>query len=91
MERTEEHDPERLADELEQQTDELEQRSDKLDENTTDVRRDWERKRADPGVPGASPPEAYSSAEAEAKWPAKDPSEDTGAEPPGHTDDESSQ
>jgi hypothetical protein len=61
MERTEEHDPERLADELEKQTDELEQRSDELDENTTDVRRDWERKRADASVPGATPPDAGAS------------------------------
>jgi hypothetical protein len=41
--------------EYEQTADELEERSKKLGEEITDVREDWERKRADPNVPGASP------------------------------------
>jgi hypothetical protein len=61
MERIEEHDPERLADELERQTDELEERSDELREKATEVRRDWERKRSEPSVPGAPPPEGRAS------------------------------
>jgi hypothetical protein len=34
-------------------TDELQERSDKLAEEIADVREDWERKQADPAVPGA--------------------------------------
>jgi hypothetical protein len=49
-------DPEKLADELEQESDELEDRSRKLDGEISDVRSDWESKRGDPGVPGAIPP-----------------------------------
>jgi hypothetical protein len=51
-----ETDPERLADDLGREADELEQRSDKLGEQVGDVAHDWERKRSDPGVPGAPPP-----------------------------------
>ena len=40
--------------EYEEQADELEQRSEKLGEEIADVREDWERKQADPGVPGAT-------------------------------------
>jgi hypothetical protein len=61
VERTEEHDPEQLADELEERTDELEQRSDELEEKAAEARRDWERKRSDAGVPGAPPPDAGTS------------------------------
>lgn len=50
-----EKDPGKLADHLEQEADELEQRSDKLEEETEDVAQEWERKRADPNVPGAPP------------------------------------
>lgn len=52
-----ETDPGKLADDLEGEADELEQRSKKLEEQTRDVAQDWERKRSDPGVPGAPPPE----------------------------------
>lgn len=51
-----ETDPEKLADKLEQDADDLEQRSDELESRTEDVSQEWERKRADPGVPGAQPP-----------------------------------
>jgi hypothetical protein len=43
--------------EYEQTADELEERSKQLGEEINDVREDWERKRADDGVPGAPPPE----------------------------------
>jgi hypothetical protein len=35
----------------------LEQRADHLEEHIQDVRRDWERKRNDPAVPGAPAPD----------------------------------
>jgi hypothetical protein len=50
-----ETDAERLADHLEHEADELEERSRKLGEHAGDVAQDWERKRSDPGVPGAPP------------------------------------
>jgi hypothetical protein len=40
--------------EYEKQADELQERSDKLGEEISDVREDWERKQADPKVPGAT-------------------------------------
>lgn len=52
-----ETDPGKLADHLEDEADDLEQRSEQLKEQTQDVAQDWERKRSDPGVPGAPPPE----------------------------------
>jgi hypothetical protein len=52
---SEQHDPDRLADELEGETDRLQARSEQLHEQIEDVRDDWERKRADEGVPGAPP------------------------------------
>ena len=39
--------------EYEQQADELQEQSDKLGEEIADAREDWERKKADHGVPGA--------------------------------------
>jgi hypothetical protein len=52
-----ETDPGKLADHLEDEADDLEQRSKKLQEQTDDVAQEWERKRSDPGVPGAPAPE----------------------------------
>jgi chaperonin cofactor prefoldin len=51
-----EKDPDKLADDLEDEADELEERSKKLKEQTEDVAQDWERKRSDESVPGAPPP-----------------------------------
>jgi hypothetical protein len=45
------------GDELEQQADEMERRSSELADDVSDARDDWERKRRDPGVPGAPEPE----------------------------------
>lgn len=52
-----EQDPGALADEMEQEADRLEDRSKDLGADVDDVRKDWERKRSDQGVPGANPPE----------------------------------
>ena len=53
---SEREDPDALADEMEQEADRLEERSKELGEDVDDVRKDWERKRSDQGVPGANPP-----------------------------------
>jgi hypothetical protein len=52
-----ETDPEELADHLEEEADDLERHSDELGRRTEDVSQDWQRKRSDPGVPGAPPPD----------------------------------
>jgi hypothetical protein len=51
-----EHDPGKLANHLEGEADDLEQRSRKLGEETDEAAKEWQRKRSDPGVPGAPPP-----------------------------------
>jgi hypothetical protein len=51
-----ERDPDQLADELEREAAKLEKHGEELDENAREVRQAWERKRADPSVPGAVPP-----------------------------------
>lgn len=63
MEQPEDHD--KLADQLKQEGDEMEKRSADLGDEISDVRDDWQRKRADEGVPGAPPPEAEASEESE--------------------------
>jgi len=50
-------DPTRLADQREHEADKLQRRSDELAGEVQDVSQDWERKRADPSVPGAPPHE----------------------------------
>jgi hypothetical protein len=52
-----EKDPGELADQREKEADQLEQQGDRLQDKVDEVRQDWERKRADAGVPGAPPPE----------------------------------
>ena len=52
----EQEDPGALADKLDKEADRLEHRSKELGENVDDLRKDWERKRSDQGVPGANPP-----------------------------------
>jgi hypothetical protein len=44
-------------DSAERDIEDLELRSKRLTEEISDVREDWERKRSDPGVPGAAAPE----------------------------------
>ena len=53
----EKSDADRLTDELEEEAEVLEERSERLGEKTRAVREAWERKRRDPGVPGAPPVE----------------------------------
>jgi hypothetical protein len=53
---SEHEDPDVLADEMEDEADRLQQRSKELGQDVDDVRKDWERKRSDQGVPGANPP-----------------------------------
>ena len=57
MERRDESDDrvQAAAEEMEASISGLEQRSEQLDEQAEGVRRDWERKRDDPSVPGAEP------------------------------------
>jgi hypothetical protein len=51
----EREDYEGLADHLDKEADQLEQENKQLGEHIGEVRDDWERKRADEGVPGAPP------------------------------------
>ena len=60
-----ETDPDELAQQLERETDELEERSGKLEGGVQETRQDWERKRSDPGVPGANPHEESPEEQAE--------------------------
>ncbi len=52
-----EHDHERLADQLEQEADKLAQENARLEGKIDEVRSDWHAKQQDPGVPGAIKPE----------------------------------
>jgi hypothetical protein len=61
VEHPEEHD--KLADQMQQEGDEMKQRSAELGDEISDVRDDWQRKRADEGVPGAPPPEESDESE----------------------------
>jgi hypothetical protein len=48
-------DPHALSEQLEREAEELESRSHELEHEIDAARTDWERKRADPSVPGAPP------------------------------------
>lgn len=52
-----ETDPEELADRLEDEANDLERHSEELGRQAKHASEDWERKRSDPSVPGAPPPE----------------------------------
>jgi hypothetical protein len=67
-----ENDP--RADDLERELDKMQERTDRLEGEIGDARDDWERKKADPGVPGAMPDDDVSDDEEpppEAQYPAK--------------------
>jgi hypothetical protein len=64
---TEHEDHEKLADQLEYESDRMEQRSAELGEEISDAHDDWQRKRNDPGVPGAPPPADDSDDDSEEK------------------------
>ncbi len=42
-----------MSEEPEREVEEMEERSEKLEDDIDEVRKDWERKKADPGIPGA--------------------------------------
>jgi hypothetical protein len=52
---SEREDHTQLADELDERADRLQSGNDELGDKIGDVREDWQRKRSDPSVPGASP------------------------------------
>jgi hypothetical protein len=51
-------DYEELADRLDEEAEAMQRRSEQLGDEAGQAREDWERKRADPNVPGAPSPEA---------------------------------
>jgi hypothetical protein len=59
--------PEALAEDMEREARRLEERSRDLGQDIEETRQDWERKQADPAVPGAvdDPDEGESAAEAD--------------------------
>jgi len=58
-----ERDPDKLADELEQEASRMQEQSEHLRGEIHEAREDWERKRADAGVPGAPPPDPEDESE----------------------------
>ena len=69
---TEEPPHQRQADELERDADEMEERADELEGEIADARKDWERKQADPSVPGAVDEDAdHGDPPPEQQYPAK--------------------
>jgi len=71
-----ERDHEQLADELEEHSDKLSAESERLGGAIEEARADWERKRKDPQVPGADPPDVPSGETPEEAPPAKRESDD---------------
>ncbi len=57
MEHDEHNDHEELADEFDRRADDLARENADLETEIGEVRKDWEAKRNDPGVPGAVPPD----------------------------------
>lgn len=68
-----EEDPERLADQREHEVDQLSRHSRELGQDIKHVREDWQRKRADEGVPGAVPETEDDPGNAEADCDSPDP------------------
>jgi hypothetical protein len=64
--------------EPERDVEEMEERSERLEERIQDTRADWERKKADSGVPGAAgdPEKAEEGPRPETSYPAKGDEED---------------
>jgi hypothetical protein len=65
---------EELAARADAEADRLEERTDALGEQVEDTRKDWERKKEDPSVPGAAgdPQHAEKGPEKGARYPTKD-------------------
>jgi hypothetical protein len=62
-----------MAENPEREIEEMEERSERLEEEIEDVREDWERKKADPSVPGAAgdPEKAEEGPQPETSYPSK--------------------
>lgn len=60
-----EEDPEKLAAELDAEAEDMQRRNDRLGDEVAQTREDWERKRLDPSVPGAPPPDEERSDQAD--------------------------
>jgi hypothetical protein len=58
-------DPGKLAKQLEDEAGRLERQSSEVQDRIEEAREDWQRKRADPGVPGAVAPEPESDSDEE--------------------------
>jgi hypothetical protein len=54
---SEESDVKKAEDRLERKADDLQRRGDEVGEQIKTARDEWQRKRSDPAVPGAAPPE----------------------------------
>jgi hypothetical protein len=64
------------AEQLEHEVDEMEDRSERLEEEISDVREDWERKKADDNVPGAQDPDGGLPPEANVTTSGDEPRQD---------------
>ena len=62
-----------MTEEPEREVEEMQERADKLEEQIDAVREDWERKKADPSVPGAAgdPARAEKGPQPETNYPSK--------------------
>ena len=62
-----------LTEQPEREVDEMQERSDRLEQEIDDAREDWERKKADPSVPGADgdPERAAEGPQPETNYPSK--------------------
>jgi hypothetical protein len=67
-----------MSEQPEREIDDMEERSDRLEDEIDDAREDWERKKSDPGVPGAAgdPEKAEGGPEPETNYPSKGDEED---------------
>jgi hypothetical protein len=62
-----------VTEEPERELEDMQRRADELEDEIQDVRKDWERKKADSGVPGAAgdPESAEGGPQPETSYPAK--------------------
>lgn len=62
-----------MSEEPEREVEEMQERADKLEGEIDEVRKDWERKKADPSVPGAAgdPEKAEKGPQPETDYPSK--------------------
>jgi hypothetical protein len=62
-----------VSEEPERELEEMEERAEKLEDEIDQVRKDWERKKADPSIPGAAgdPQKAEDGPQPETNYPSK--------------------